>query len=137
MKTLAALVMLGTSLSAAAISKTEQQCLAFAIYHEARGEGVKGWKMVADVVYNRSKNAKFPKNLCSVIRQRGQFTFNHRKRVRDYAVYTKIARLVASHDWLGASQGAMWYHARSVRPRWRGMVRVAMSGHHVFYRRRV
>ncbi len=47
----------------------ELQCLAEALYFEARGETVKGQFAVAEVIMNRVKSARFPGTLCGVINQ--------------------------------------------------------------------
>ena len=138
MKILAVLALLGVSSVATAMTKQEQRCLALAVYSESRGETVAGWKAVTDVITNRSKSGLFPKNLCNVIYQRSQFTNIRHTRIKDHVVYTKILRMVESYHWVGSSRGALWYHARRVRPHWsKHMVRVAVVGHHVFYRRRL
>ncbi len=50
-------------------------CLATAIYYEARGESTQGQKAVASVVINRVKSPRFPKTPCAVLYQKGQFSF--------------------------------------------------------------
>jgi spore germination cell wall hydrolase CwlJ-like protein len=47
----------------------ELMCLAEAIYHEARGEPVRGRIKVAGVIKNRVKSKKFPDNICDVVHQ--------------------------------------------------------------------
>lgn len=55
------------------------QCLATAIYHEARGESIRGQFAVAEVVLNRKESAGFPQTVCGVVNQKGggscQFSF--------------------------------------------------------------
>ncbi|MCS6760021.1 MAG: cell wall hydrolase, partial [Candidatus Devosia euplotis] len=60
----------------------ERNCLAQAIYHEARGESATGQLAVANVIVNRARSSKFPSTLCGVVYQnaekgyhRCQFTF--------------------------------------------------------------
>src|SRR5262249_54575170 len=68
-------------LPASVSSAREQQCLAAAIYFEARGESVKGQAAVAQVVLNRVRNPAYPKSICGVVyqnqkwRNRCQFSF--------------------------------------------------------------
>ena len=55
-------------------------CLAAAVYYEARGESVAGRAAVAQVVLNRTRRAGYPKSICAVVyqgEQRGdcQFSF--------------------------------------------------------------
>lgn len=56
------------------ISDKELHCIAVAVYNEARGDGYKSQVAVAEVVLNRMKHAKFPKDACSVVYQPKQFT---------------------------------------------------------------
>ena len=44
-------------------------CLATAIYFEARGEPFVGQSAVAHVVLNRVQDARFPNDICSVVKQ--------------------------------------------------------------------
>lgn len=48
-------------------------CMANAVWHEARGEPLKGRRAVVDVVLNRVKAEKA--GICSVVFRRGQFTW--------------------------------------------------------------
>lgn len=54
-------------------------CVAEAVYFEARGESREGRKAVATVVFNRAKSSRFPDNFCAVVYQRNplgcQFTW--------------------------------------------------------------
>lgn len=43
------------------------RCLAEALYHEARGESVKGQFAVAEVILNRVDSARFPDSICGVV----------------------------------------------------------------------
>jgi len=61
-------------------SRGDLDCLADAVYYEARGESVEGQAAVAQVVLNRTRQAGFPKSVCGVVFQgsRGgvcQFSF--------------------------------------------------------------
>lgn len=49
--------------------ESESNCLAKAIYFEARGEPEITKKAVAKVILNRKKHLKFPKTICSVVFQ--------------------------------------------------------------------
>jgi len=55
-------------------------CLAEAVYYEARGESTAGQAAVAQVVLNRARHPKYPKSVCGVVFQGGfagdcQFSF--------------------------------------------------------------
>jgi N-acetylmuramoyl-L-alanine amidase len=144
MKALAvALLFVSTETQAAySLNKSEIDCISYAVYHEARGESVKGWAWVIDVIQNRSKSKLYPKNPCAVIKQRSQFSFWRAERAKirnkkSRRLYSEISKLVRSGRWRGVSKGSMWYHAKYVKPRWRkSLIRVASVGEHVFYKER-
>lgn len=55
--------------------QAEIACLALNIYHEARGEGIKGMRAVASVVMNRVRSKLFPDTVCDVVSQPAQFSW--------------------------------------------------------------
>jgi N-acetylmuramoyl-L-alanine amidase len=59
----------------------EDECLATAVYFEAKGESARGQRAVAQVIVNRTRSGRFPASLCGVVRQRGQFSFVRRGRL--------------------------------------------------------
>ena len=69
--------------AATQISQRDLQCLAEALYFEARGEGSQGQRAVAEVILNRVDHPRFPKTVCGVVNQRGQFTYNKNARIRE------------------------------------------------------
>jgi spore germination cell wall hydrolase CwlJ-like protein len=129
-------------------SAQEQQCLAAAVYFEARGEPVKGQAAVAQVVLNRVRNPAYPKTICGVVyqnedwRNRCQFSFAC-DRIKDrvanpehYAMAEEVALAVtAGKIWLPEVGSSTHYHATYVRPRWaRTMELMKQIGRHLFYR---
>ena len=125
----------------------ELNCLATAIYFEARGEPDDGQIAVAQVVTNRVRSGYYPDSVCGVVyqnknwRNRCQFSFacdRHADRVRDKSSWEKamtFAREVlqgkAFNDKVDDSTH---YHADYVHPRWvRGMVKRDKIGRHIFY----
>lgn len=52
----------------------EIECIAHAVYHEARGEPYEGQLAVAYVVVNRKLDKEFSSNACQVVYQKAQFT---------------------------------------------------------------
>ena len=53
----------------------QTNCLATAVYFEARGETVEGQLAVARVVMNRAASGRYPTDWCSVVKQPAQFSF--------------------------------------------------------------
>lgn len=114
-------------------------CMAGAIYFEAKGEPLSGQLAVAEVILNRMKSGRFPKSICSVVTQPGQFSFVRGGRVpviannAAYRTAVAVARVAIEDAWDSPAANAMYFHARRVAPGWR-MTKIAAIGNHVFYR---
>jgi len=126
---------------------SQWQCLAEAIYFEARGEPIDGQIAVAEVVLNRTGDRNFPNSVCGVTKQgagsgRGcQFSYacdgnsDVMKSALPRTRAEKLATLVLSGRTSDITEGATYFHTRSVRPSWsHQMTRTASIGHHHFYR---
>jgi N-acetylmuramoyl-L-alanine amidase len=117
----------------------ELTCLAGAVYFESKGEPLSGQLAVADVIINRTKSGRFPTSICSVVTQRGQFSFvrgGHIPTIANshaYRTAIAVARVAMTDAWDNPAGDAMYFHARRVAPGWR-MQKVASIGNHVFYR---
>lgn len=123
-------------------------CLALNVYHEARGEPVEGREAVAHVVMNRVADPVFPDTICRVVMQGGevrryrcQFSWycdgRSDKPFDDEAWGEAMAtaQLVMRGWTTDQTGGALYYHAKSVRPRWADEFEVtATIGDHIFYR---
>ncbi|MFP5328592.1 MAG: cell wall hydrolase [Alphaproteobacteria bacterium] len=120
----------------------EANCIAVAVYHEARGESLEGQLAVARVIMNRAASGKYPSTWCGTVKQPWQFSF-----VRNYQFpYTDtsslawrkavaITRLAISNAVPSLSGDVLWYHADYVAPSWgRRLTRVEKIGTHIFYR---
>jgi spore germination cell wall hydrolase CwlJ-like protein len=118
----------------------EQECLAGAVFFEARSESFEGQLAVADVILNRADSGRFPTSVCGVVRQPGQFSFVRGGRMpainrdsRDWREAVAIARIAENDRWDSAAPDALFFHATHVSPRWK-LRRVATVGNHIFYR---
>jgi hypothetical protein len=151
-------LLLGDAALAVDLSKIERladrqgdrqwRCLAEAIYFEARGESLAGQMAVGEVVLNRVDSARFPSSVCEVVSQgaggdlhRCQFSYEcdgvpEVITERDsFGVAGKIAWLLLEGRPRVLTDGATFYHATYVSPRWaRRFVRSARIGEHIFYR---
>jgi hypothetical protein len=137
-------------LSSIVVSKEELICLALNDYWEARSEVLAGRIAVARVVLNRAMDARFPSNLCDVVKQtrtgalhRCQFSWfcdGKADTPYDPKVWRdslKIAAAVVQKDSSlpDPTDGALWYHADFTRPAWAlGYESTTIIGTHVFYR---
>lgn len=130
------------------------QCLATAMYFEARGEPARGQYIVGRVILNRVESRYYPDDICSVVYQNAhlknacQFSFacdGLPNRVRDSQAWAQIKRratfLVECNDIcsIGASGPSdLWtsthYHADYVNPNWaKKLQRTGQVGRHIFY----
>lgn len=128
-------------------SDAEWQCLAEALYFEARGESVKGQFAVAEVIMNRVDHDYYPATLCGVIKQgtgkkyQCQFTYNCdgvANNIYEHDAFDRVGK-VAKFMIDGAPReltaGATHYHTKAVSPAWsRQFKRTATIGVHHFYR---
>lgn len=117
----------------------ELNCLAVGVYFESKGEPLAGQLAVAHTILNRTRSGRFPKSVCSVLTQRGQFSFVRGGVVptasgrSGWKIAAAVAKVAVNELWDTAAPKALFFHARRVSPGWR-MARVATIGNHVFYR---
>lgn len=116
------------------------ECLAGAVYFEAKGEPLHGQLSVAEVVLNRARSGRFPTSACGVVKQRGQFSFirggGFPPIARTSLAWKRavaIAHIAVKDLAEGPAPKALFFHAKRVSPRWR-LTRVAAVGNHIFYR---
>lgn len=135
-------------LSEAEFRAKEKRCLATAIYHEARGESVRGQQAVAQVIMNRVRLNYYPNTICGVVYEGSdrlnscQFSFacdrksDAPREKREWEIANEIAQdTIDGKIWLPEVGTASHYHATYVNPRWTHMMtRTTRIGIHVFYR---
>jgi spore germination cell wall hydrolase CwlJ-like protein len=135
------------------VDETEVRLLAATVWGEARSESEDGMRAVAHVMVNRI-GSRFGEDLATVILSPKQFSVwnrgdPNRRLVTSFVAnperYTsagdpqwetaqQIAREVLSGQSVDPTEGALFYHTRSIRPRWsrQGVGRQTI-GQHVFY----
>ncbi|KQB97580.1 cell wall hydrolase [Loktanella sp. 1ANDIMAR09] len=134
----------------AADGGSEWQCLAEALYFEARGESVRGMFAVGEVIMNRVDSSAYPDSLCAVINQGTgrryacQFTYtcDGKPEViaepRSWERVGKVARMLIDGAPRALTGGATHYHTKAVSPSWaQRFPRTASIGFHYFYRQPV
>ncbi len=130
--------------NAGPVDPEAQNCLALALYWEARGEGRDGMIAVGSVVLNRIEHAQFPDDTCSVIREGGetapcQFSWwcdgRSDRPTQDalWAESRKTARELLTGKADDPTNGALYFHHESIDPPWE-KERTARIGSHIFYR---
>ena len=120
----------------------EANCIAVAVYHEARGESLEGQLAVAKVIMNRASSGKYPANWCGVVKQPWQFSFVRHGEFPSVDVSSDawrkavgVTRLAVANAVPSVPKDCLWYHANYVAPRWsNNLQRVEQIGAHIFYR---
>jgi hypothetical protein len=120
----------------------QTNCLATAVYFEARGETVEGQLAVARVVMNRAASGRYPPDWCSVVKQPAQFSFVRHGEFpyadtnsASWQRAEAVAEIAANSIVPSVSNDVLWYHADYVAPTWRrSLTEVQQIGAHIFYR---
>jgi spore germination cell wall hydrolase CwlJ-like protein len=121
----------------------QTECVATAMYYEAKGEPLAGKKAVGYVILNRVKAGLWRSTPCGVVTQKAQFSWYRPGTIGKIptnvkTVYMTLASTVMNtyskaNDPTG---GATHFHATYVSPGWRGVIRLLRIGGHIFYRQR-
>ena len=119
----------------------QTNCLATAVYFEARGESLEGQLAVARVVINRAASGRYPPDWCSVVKQPYQFSFVRHGEFPDadtncdaWRKAEAIAELAAANVVPSVASNVLWYHADYVNPSWGHRLNmVEKIGAHIFY----
>jgi spore germination cell wall hydrolase CwlJ-like protein len=126
------------------IKDNDVEWLAKNIYHESRGQSIRGQYAVAIVTMNRVESGKFPNSVQKVVTQPGQFSWYRNKsisKIREtdsYNIAKDIARNVLErsgslytevHNKL---KGAQYFHEKSIKTPSRRRVVIRIEDH-VFY----
>ncbi len=125
----------------------QTNCLAEAIYYEARSETTDGQKAVAEVVLNRVGHRAFPNSVCGVVypgaeRTTGcqfSFTCDGSTAKLPKGKHWQKSKTIAKHMMIGANapltNRATHYHTTDVNPKWAPSLRkLRKYDTHVFYR---
>ncbi|MEQ4531195.1 MAG: cell wall hydrolase [Mixta sp.] len=119
-------------------------CLALNIYHEARGEPLKGQIAVASVTMNRANWDVT--QICPVVYAPKQFSWTHLKKSaysypsksdKSWQRAQQIAHQIINGELSDVTNGATYYHNQTVNPSWRSeFAQTAAIGNHIFYAKR-
>jgi spore germination cell wall hydrolase CwlJ-like protein len=123
------------------------QCLAEAVYYEARSESIDGQRAVAQVVLNRVRDRAFPRSICGVVHQGSgratgcQFSFTcdgSTAWAPGGAAWLRaqaVAQAALDGSVYAPVGSATFYHTRAVHPWWAdSFSQVGTIGAHIFYR---
>ena len=126
-------------------ARKQIDCLAENIYYEAGWEPRDGRVAVALVTLNRVQDPRYPKDICSVVKQKVKYTcqftwFCQDKYTNRQKTAYEESRDIALHVYANYEKikdftnGALFYHADYVNPHWRGLERTTVIGRHIFYK---
>ncbi len=131
----------GSASGMSPLESEERLCLALNIYFEARNQSIEGQRAVGYVTLNRVMSHRFPNRICSVVKQRKQFSwFSDGKSdtpedYRAWEIVKDVAEYVLDNYEKDNTRGALFYHTLDIRPHWYKKMRVSrVIGHHIFYR---
>lgn len=124
-----------------AVNTNDLNCMVKNIYFEARNQGPDGMWAVANVVRNRMGNGL---SACEVIYAPNQFSWYKpgvKRIMGDKEVLKQIkeialeALLIPDKARIDNTDGAVYYHAKYVRPSWsKHLVVTTVIGDHIFYK---
>ena len=129
------------------MSSAAMLCLALAVFYESRGEPLRGQKAVAEVIVNRAESGKYPKDICSVIKQQGQFSWYNRNislskppvliyknaQVNESWEQAKDVAHQALREPTNHTKGALFFNSTRLGVRFDTDVKPCRIGKHVFY----
>lgn len=134
----------------------ERECLAQALFAEARGESYEAAKAMGSVIMNRVADKRYPDSICGVVRYLNKGTFHFSYQYTSDANFYKTARVfadmrvteiersareraykIADNLMAGVStlpSDSLNYHATSVEPDWAAKLTVHKKiGGTIFY----
>ena len=113
-----------------------RDCLAEAVYYEARSESFEGKLAVANVILERLRRDDFPNTICKVVHDgyycdgKHERMLNIKAKADAYTIADFALNGVELHDTLGATH----YHAVYVHPKWADeFYFITKIGTHLFY----
>lgn len=122
--------------STPAADPRQVECMAKVIIHEAANQPRRGRAAVAQVIHARMHDARFAKNACAVVRQRGQFfnvdAYNPRRDTTQWQDAVAIATQTLNGQGEDPVPGALFFHA--VGSPMRGHTALGRIDGHLFYR---
>lgn len=118
-------------------------CLASAIYFEARNQSYAGKLAVASVITNRVYHDDYPSDYCGVIQEYKQFSYLNSgvPAIKDLGAWMEALNFAADvyrRDDLDITEGAIFYHADYVTPKWdfTKIEKTTKIDSHIFYKER-
>lgn len=115
-------------------------CLTSNIYHEARGEPLKGRQLVAFVTLHRTKAKGYPKSVCGVVKHSGMSWvkekgkhFGDRNDKTGWIVSKRAALEVVNGNVDDFTNGALFFNHKSLGKRFKTKVKPIIVGNLIGY----
>ena len=126
------------------VHASEVRCLASTVWHEARGEPHAGKIAVAKVVLNRKNHKAYPKTVCGVVSQKGQFSWVNGKKIpikytdEEYRIAKEVHDNHQNYNHI-LSNDVLFFQVKSLKNNWqhKKLLKVKTIGNHSFYKRKV
>lgn len=130
----------------AIVLTAEMECLATAVFAEARGESRAGQLYVAATLHNRVLDDRFESDFCKVMEEPWQYAFVHeisefqlqrsiKEEPEAWEDALEVAYEVMSSGDKPLFDNVLYYHADYMTPLWdfRKLSEVEHIGNHIFY----
>lgn len=149
----------GLSIDATQIDTEQAYCLAKNIYYESRNEDIRGQIAVASVTLNRSRDPRFPKTICEVVKfslpnkitkqpvcafswyceadkKENAIIIKNDRMKEQFETASKIAIEIIAGSIKDNTDGSTHFHnPYTSKPAWRFEMKKTVSiGNHTFYR---
>lgn len=109
----------------------DDHCIAIAIHHESRGEGLKGQRSVLDVIQNRMLEAG--ESACKVIKKPKQFSFvTKRTKWKASGKQMELFNKVKNHPKVLANNYLWFYNKVIASPTWASKMKCKRIAKHHF-----
>lgn len=130
------LILLAALANPALGRETELECLAKNVYHEARGESVRGRLAVIQVTLNRAR--LLGKTICQTVYQPRQFSWTTKPgkitNLNSWIESVRLSEIAIRRGWAIKNFAATYYHNHTVNPQWAPKFKkLATIGNHLFY----
>ena len=113
------------------ITDADLHCLALNAYHEARGESIKGIKLVTKSVINRYRKWNYP-SICATIFAPKQYSWTSDKKKLKAVPYHHLIPIVKQGIYYKSN--VTHYHTKQVYPSWAPKLKQQYAvGNHIFY----
>jgi spore germination cell wall hydrolase CwlJ-like protein len=127
------------SVARASYTQKDRECLERAIFFEANRSSREGMVAVGTVVMNRMESGRYPKTVCGVVGQKGQFAPGVLTRPMSSKALPDVqaaATAVLEGERHPAVKKAMFFHMAGLKFPYKNMHYVLEAGGNAFYEKR-